>query len=91
MASALPSVPISSTRNIHVAGRFAIPTMRLWVQLAFARFTGVPLGFKCLLDTGAPLSVIPYDIHHNNGLAWHPLRGPWHPGLTTWWGVPCTT
>ena len=43
----------------------------------------------CLLDSGAPLSVVPWAIHQTYGFAWQPLPGPWPQGFTTWSGVPC--
>lgn len=90
MASDPSSLSITSTRDIYTAGGFTVPTIRLRIKLAFSRLADVPLGIECLLDTGAPLSVIPHAIHSNNRLAWQPLPGPWPPGLTTWLGVPCT-
>jgi hypothetical protein len=36
------------------------------------------------LDTGAPLSVIPFDVHRH-GLLWRPLAGV----QATWAGQPC--
>jgi hypothetical protein len=38
----------------------------------------------CWLDTGAPLSVVPFHVHHQR-LVWQPI-----PGIrTTWAGQPC--
>jgi hypothetical protein len=38
----------------------------------------------CWIDTGAPLSVVPFQVHHQR-LAWQPI-----PGVTTSWaGQPC--
>jgi hypothetical protein len=38
----------------------------------------------CWLDTGAPVSIIPFHVHHQR-LAWQPI-----PGITTSWaGQPC--
>jgi hypothetical protein len=38
----------------------------------------------CWLDTGAPLSVVPYYVHHQR-LTWQPV-----PGIkTTWVGLAC--
>src|SRR5262249_44914371 len=38
---------------------------------------------QCWLDTGAPLSVIPYRVHHNR-LAWGPAGA-----RASWLGQPC--
>jgi hypothetical protein len=38
----------------------------------------------CWLDSGTPLSVVPFHVHHQR-LSWHPI-----PGITTTWaGQPC--
>lgn len=89
MASGPVPVPIAATRTIHSAAGYSIPVIRLWVELAFARRTGGSLRRDCLLDTGAPLSVVPYLIHHLHDFAWQPLPGPWPTGFMTWFGVPC--
>lgn len=38
----------------------------------------------CWLDTGAPLSVVPFHVHHQR-LTWQPILGT----RTTWAGQPC--
>lgn len=45
---------------------------------------------QCLLDTGAPLCVVPAFFHQTYDLDWQPLAGHWPAGFTTWAGVPCT-
>jgi hypothetical protein len=38
----------------------------------------------CWLDTGAPVSIVPFHVHHER-LAWQPI-----PGIkTSWAGQPC--
>jgi hypothetical protein len=90
MASAGVQLPLSCRRITYTAAGRTIPAGRLWVELLFARTAGEPSSMICLLDTGAPLSVIPWTVHRAYGLAWQPLPGPWPPGFTTWSGVPCT-
>jgi hypothetical protein len=90
MAPGSVSLPISSAGVTHSAAGLRIPTLRLWVELAFARYVGSPLPCKCLLNSGAPLCIIPFAVHHTRNFAWQPLPGPWPSGLTTWLGVPCT-
>jgi hypothetical protein len=89
MASGGQSLPISLAGVTHTASGITIPALRLWVELAFTRQIPPPLPRKCLLDTGAPLSVIPYAVHHTHSFSWQPLSGPWPPGFTSWLGVPC--
>jgi hypothetical protein len=90
MAAAGQTLPISSAGTTHSASGVSIPALRLWVELAFNRHVPPPLRRKCLLDTGAPLSVIPYAIHHTHNFSWQPLPGPWPLGFTSWLGVPCS-
>jgi hypothetical protein len=89
MASASSSVPITSVQALYTAAGFSIPAIRLWVGLEFERIAGDPIHRNCLWDSGAPLSVVPYDAHHLLSFAWQPLPGPWPPGFTSWFGVPC--
>lgn len=89
MASGRWSVPISATDITSTASGCTIPLIRLWIELAFARRNERPLLRDCMLDTGAPLSVIPYAIHQSRNFKWQPIPGPWPPGLTTWFGVAC--
>jgi hypothetical protein len=69
-----------------VLSSLTVPIARLRVRL----FLGTPppnphssldVGW---LDTGAPLCVVPFHVHHQR-LAWQSL-----PGITTTWsGIPC--
>jgi hypothetical protein len=89
MSSGSASVPIvASAMTVGTAGQ-SLTLSRLWVKLLFARRLGEPVFADCLLDSCAPLCVVPYRVHQVQGLAWQPLPGPWPPGLTTWSGVPC--
>jgi hypothetical protein len=90
MATGNLSIPIQSAGVIHSAGGISITALRLWAKLRFARLAQDPLTSPCLLDTGAPLSVVPYAVHHFRSFSWQPLPGPWVPGLTNWLGVPCS-
>lgn len=89
MASAPTSLPITSSLVNHTAGGVTLPIVRLWVELALARRGTARLFRKCLLDTGAPVSVIPLAIQQAHSLDWQPLPGPWPAGLTSWLGAPC--
>jgi hypothetical protein len=84
------TLPISSAGYSHIASGYTIPVLRLWVDLMLPRQAGPLLLRPCLLDTGAPLCVVPYAVHTQFGLAWQPLPGPWPKGFTTWSGIPRT-
>ena len=100
MSSAGPvTVPIQSTcpaRFIASVGqrrRLSIPAHRLWVDLFLERDgRGSPLKyFRCLLDTGAPVSVIPFRCWQEHGLHWERARPVQVPArFLRAFGVPCT-
>jgi hypothetical protein len=64
----------------------SLPVARLVLQLYFGTEPPGPETAQepCWLDTGAPLSVVPFHLHHQR-LVWRPI-----PGVTTSWaGQPC--
>jgi hypothetical protein len=64
----------------------SFPIARLLVPLYFGTAPPGPQSARdvCWLDTGAPLSVVPFHAH-NKRLVWQPF-----PGIkTTWSGQPC--
>jgi hypothetical protein len=89
MMASLPSsvsTPVDWAITHVSISQFTFPIARLEVPL----FLGAPPSSPhsprdlCWLDTGAPLSVVPWFVHHQR-LAWQPL-----PGVrTTWAGQPC--
>jgi hypothetical protein len=88
----MPPTPAPTTTAIAwsiqtiAVGRVTFPAARLSLQLygrtilAARQVTSV----DCWLDTGAPLTVIPFHVHDQR-LRWQAL-----PGITTTWaGQPC--
>lgn len=75
-----------SLQHITVAN-FQLTIARLPINLLFrSHGPGAPkLPGLCWLDSGAPLSVVPFYLHRNNRLAWQPISGI----RTTWSGQPC--
>ena len=64
----------------------SFPVARLLVPLYLGTLPPAPAISKeaCWLDTGAPVSLIPFHVHHNR-IAWQPI-----PGVqTTWLGNRC--
>jgi hypothetical protein len=67
-------------------GNVSFPVARLEVSLYLSSPPPSPESPRdlCWLDTGAPLSVVPFYVHHRR-LAWQPI-----PGIkVTWAGQPC--
>lgn len=68
-------------------GPLKFPAARLSFKI-FARTAAPGLQYSsvaCWLDTGAPLSVVPFNVHHQQ-LLWRPVPGT----STSWKGQPCT-
>ena len=80
---------------------FRVNSHRLfaWRGRVFVRLTpheGSVINRLFLVDTGAPLSVVPYSLWHGTGLAWTSLGsrvtddgGQPLPGFLNWFGIPC--
>jgi hypothetical protein len=72
---------------IHIsAAAVTFPIARLEVPLFLGNAPGSPQSPRdlCWLDTGAPISVVPFHVHHQR-LTWRPL-----PGIqSTWAGQAC--
>ena len=86
-------LPSPTTTAVHwdvptvTVGPLTVPAARLSFELHGrsslpGRLT-IPL--QCLVDTGAPLSVVPFRIHSQR-LLWTPVPGT----PVTWKGQPCT-
>jgi len=74
-----------SIRSISLS-EISLSVARLVVRLYFGTAPPDPKSVRepCWLDTGAPLSVVPFHLHHQR-LVWRPV-----PGVTmSWAGQPC--
>lgn len=72
-------------------------TLLVYRPVVMARFPterGHTILRRCVVDTGAPLSVVPYEIWRARDLKWAPLSARLHgsggSASLTWQGVPCT-
>src|SRR6266496_1634215 len=84
--SVRPTTPVDWSIQQVSLGSLAFPAARLQVPLYLGAPPPSALSPRdlCWLDTGAPVSVVPFHVHHQR-LAWQPL-----PGIrTTWAGQPC--
>lgn len=87
---ASPLAPTNSPVDwsiLHVSvSNLIIPVARLEVPLYLGTPPSDPQSPRdlCWLDTGAPVSVVPFHVRHQR-LTWQPI-----PGIrTTWAGQPC--
>jgi len=90
MASATQSLPIVSSATQYSAAGTSVVAVRLWAKLLFASRARTRFLAQCLLDTGAPICVVPYAYHQTYSFAWQALSGTWPQGYSSWAGVPCT-
>jgi hypothetical protein len=69
-----------------------------WRAYARARFLdagGSEVAYSCTVDSGAPLSVVPYSLWHDRNLQWQHLgvqltrNGKVVPNALDWLGVAC--
>ena len=62
---------------------------RLWAAVQFAQIRSGWFLERCLVDTGAPLCVIPHEIHadSSNALKWDKLNR--HVPVTKYRGIDC--
>jgi hypothetical protein len=85
MASGAPPIPIIWSAQTVLVGCVKLQVARLLLAARFALIgsSRISLPDLCWLDTGAPVSVIPFHIHQQR-LLWHPLGVQ-----TTWLGRVC--
>lgn len=66
---------------------------RSYVTVGFRTRTGALLRRRCIVDSGSPLSVVPYEIWRKRNLAWSSvsktLTVAGQRAALTWQGVPC--
>lgn len=80
---------IAVAESTVIVGGYEITARRLWLRIGFERSNGLPMLRRCLVDTGAPLSVIPYSIHDTHEFVWRQVNdSSLAPGLSSWNGVP---
>jgi hypothetical protein len=73
-------------------------TVRAWRPYVVIELTGtggIVFRKSAMVDSGAPFSVIPFSLWHDQHLAWQPLgsqfvrAGEPDPAALSWLGVPC--
>ena len=72
-----------------------VSAWRAYVDVLFITPSGARVSFSCILDPGAPFSVLPFSLWHDCNLQWTPLgqqltrRGNQVPKPLEWQKVPC--
>jgi len=80
---------IAVAESAVLIGGCSLTARRLWLRIGFERSSGLPMLRRCLIDTGAPLSVIPLSIYTPHAFVWRQVNDPTiPPGQTSWNGVP---
>jgi hypothetical protein len=92
----LPNTPLA-IQEIHFLTDYQVPicACRARALSDFVAQDGSPVAYSCLVDSGAPLCVIPYSLWHDRNLDWTPLgtvltqNGSVVPNALKWHGIDC--
>jgi len=84
-------------KAIHYLSEYQVPVTatRVFADLQFATNTAAPIRLACVVDSGAPLSVIPFSLWHDRQLQWTSLgaqlsvQGRPVQDALTWQGIYC--
>jgi hypothetical protein len=75
---------------------FVVRAIRSYVTIEFTDSVGNILERLAMVDSGAPFSVVPYSLWHEQNLNWNPLASQFlrsdnqvDVAALTWQGVPC--
>lgn len=74
----------------------AVNAWRTFGDARFETLSGFRTPFSCIVDTGAPFTVMPFSLWHDRQLRWLPLgssltrQGKPDATALDWQGVPCT-
>jgi hypothetical protein len=83
------NVPIELTSSFVVIDSVRLVARRLWVAVEFERRDGSRVLRDGLIDTGAPVSVIPFSIHRAQDLAWRQVSETGAPPASRWFDAEC--
>jgi hypothetical protein len=93
----MPDISLELRRINYLSDQnVAVSAWRAYAAALFITPTGAPVSFSCILDPGAPLSVLPFSLWHDRNLKWTPLgqqlirQGAQAPERLEWQGVPCS-
>ena len=73
----------------------AVSAWRAYAEALFVTPGGVLVPFSCIVDPGAPFSVLPYSLWHDRNLQWTSLgqqltrQGGQIPEPLEWQGIAC--
>jgi hypothetical protein len=74
----------------------AASAWRAYAPALFITPTGAPVSYSCIVDPGAPFSVLPFSLWHDCNLQWHALgqqlfrQGSQVAEPLEWQGVACS-
>ena len=81
-------IPIERTAKTAVIGGCSMTASRLWVAVEFSKRDGGSVMRDCLLDSGAPMSVVPFSFQQTYDLDWQIVSDPSLP-RAHWFDVEC--
>lgn len=93
----MPNIPVQVSSIDYVSDlNVSVQAQRVYARSHFVALSGLQVYFRSIVDTGAPLSVVPYSLWHGQNLRWNRLGGqvPTRAGQTVteqllWQNVPC--
>lgn len=74
---------------------FAVRAQRAFARTSFRTSRQLRVSYRCIVDSGAPFSVLPYSLWHGRKLDWNPLgkhlfrTGSNQPEKLEWQGIAC--
>ena len=93
----MPNIPVHVSSIDYVSDlNVPVQALRVYARSHFVAQSGLQVYFRSIVDTGAPLSVVPYSLWHGQSLRWNRLGGQvlTRAGQTVsetllWQNVPC--
>jgi len=94
----MPDISLDLRRTDFVSDQNApASAWRAHAEVLFTTATGALASFSCLVDTGAPFSVLPFSLWQSYNVQWNPLGqrltrqgGSPAPGALKWQDVDCS-
>lgn len=94
----MPDIFLDLRHNDFVSDQHvAVRAWRAYAEVLFTTATGALANFSCIVDSGAPFSVVPFSLWQSYNVQWNPLgkqlsRQGGSPAPTTlkWQDVDCS-
>jgi hypothetical protein len=92
----MPDIILDLRRLDYISDQnVAVSAWRAYAEAVFTSPIGIEVSFSCIVDPGAPFSVLPFSLWHDRNLHWTPLwqqltrQGGQAPEPLRWQDVNC--